>query len=81
MIRGLIFDGEACPACQHPWPVTVQGREVGYVTTAIWSLRFEQNIALAMVERGYWEAGTEITVLAEDGIERRGRITDLPMEG
>ena len=79
MIRGLIFDGDACPACQHPWPVTVDGREVGYVTTAIWSPRFEQNIALAMIERGYWDAGTEITVLAEDGSERCGLISDLPM--
>ena len=80
MIRGLIFDGEACPACQHPWPVVVDGREVGYVTTAIWSPRFESNVALAMIERGYWDAHTEITVLAEDGIERRGRVSNLPME-
>ena len=80
MIRGLIFDGEACPACQYPWPVVVDGREVGYVTTAIWSPRFESNVALAMIERDYWDARTAITVLAEDGIERRGRVSNLPME-
>jgi len=79
MIRGLIFNGDACPACQHPWPVKVDGREVGYATTAIWSPRFEQNVALGMIDRGSWDAGTEITVLAEDGVERRGRVTDLPM--
>jgi dimethylsulfoniopropionate demethylase len=80
MIRGLIFDGEACPACQQPWPVTVDGREVGYVTTAVWSPRFEKNVALAMIERDHWDARTEITVLAEDGIERRGMVSNLPME-
>jgi dimethylsulfoniopropionate demethylase len=33
MIRGLLFDGEACPACQAPWTVSVDGTKVGYVTT------------------------------------------------
>lgn len=81
MIRGLIFEGDACPACQQPWPVTVDGRNVGFVTTAIWSPRFEKNVALAMIDLGYWEARTEIRVQAEDGVERRGRVVDLPMQG
>jgi dimethylsulfoniopropionate demethylase len=80
LIRGVIFDGEACPACQHPWPLTVETRQVGYVTTAIWSPRFERNVALAMLDRGYWPTGTAVTVSASDGSQRTGTVTELPME-
>ena len=79
LIRGLIFDGEACPACQHPWPVMHADQQVGYVTSSIWSPRFERNVALAMLDRGYWEAGLEVSVRSSDGLDRNGVITDLPM--
>jgi dimethylsulfoniopropionate demethylase len=62
-----------------PWPIIVDEQQVGYVTTAIWSPRFEQNIALAMLDRGYWKAGFEVTVVSAEGRERRGIISDLPM--
>ena len=78
-IRGLLFDGDPCPPCQHPWPVRVDGREAGYVTSAIWSPRFEQNVALGMLKQGSWEAGTEVSVISEEGTERKGRVVDLPM--
>lgn len=80
LIRGVIFDGDACPACQHPWPLTVDGQQVGYVTTAIWSPRFERNVALAMIDRGYWNAHTAVCVHCVDGLERRGIVTELPMQ-
>jgi dimethylsulfoniopropionate demethylase len=79
LIRGMIFEGDACPACQHPWPISVEERQVGHVTTAIWSPRFERNVALAMLDRGYWKPGTEVQVHPTGGLERRGIITDLPM--
>ncbi len=79
-IRGLIFDGDPCPACQYTWPLTIEGRQVGYVTSAIWSPRFEQNVALAMLERGFWQAGTAVDVACGDGSTRAGIVTDLPME-
>lgn len=79
LIRGVIFDGDACPPCQHPWPIMVDGQQVGYVTTAIWSPRFERNVALAMLDRGYWKADTEVIVIPPEGLERRGIISDLPM--
>jgi dimethylsulfoniopropionate demethylase len=63
----------------HPWPIIVDERQVGYITTAIWSPRFEHNIALAMLDRGYWEAKTGVTVVSSEGLDRRGIITDLPM--
>jgi len=80
LIRGVIFDGEACPACQHPWPLTIENQQVGYVTTAVWSPGFERNVALAMLDRGYWEAGAAVTVSAGDGSHRQGIVTELPMQ-
>jgi len=79
LIRGVIFGGDACPPCQHPWPVSSGGREIGYVTSAIWSPRFEQNVGLAMIARDYWDAATEIRVRSEDGLERQGIVSELPM--
>lgn len=80
-IRGLIFDGAPCAAPRHPWPLRVDDRQVGQVTSAAPSPRFEANVALVMVERDYWTPGTEVAVDTGDGVARRGRITALPMEG
>lgn len=79
LIRGVIFDGDACPPCQYPWPLRVEQRQVGYITSAIWSPRFERNVALAMLDHGYWDARTEVTVCSQDSLEHRGTISDLPM--
>ena len=81
LIRGLIFDGEACPTCSRPWPLMIDGAQIGYVTSAIWSPRFQGNVALAMIEREHWRVGTAVGVHCEDGSERSGVITELPMEG
>ncbi len=81
LIRGLVFDGEACPACQHPWPLRSGAEEAGYVTSAIWSPRFGANVALAMLERDYQDAGTGVEVRCGDGSQRAGIVYNLPMEG
>ena len=56
------------------------GRQVGYVTTAIWSPRFQRNVALAMIDRGYWQARSKVSVIPADGQQFAGVITDLPMQ-
>lgn len=78
-IRGIKFGTDRCPPCSLPWPVQVGDKKVGYVTSAAWSPRFESNVALAMIDRDYWEEGCEITVEAEDGIVREGTVSSLPM--
>ncbi len=79
-IRGLRFDGDPCPPCQHAWPVQVNGNFAGQVTSAIWSPRFEQNVALAMLERKHWDEGTGVSIDCGDGSLRHGFVCDLPME-
>ena len=80
LIRGLVFDGDACPPPRRPWPLQAEGRTVGQVTSATWSPRLNRNVALAMLERGYWQAGTRVRVRCGDGSERGGVVSDLPME-
>ncbi len=44
------------------WPITACGERVGEVTSAVWSPRLQQNIALAMVRIDAAEVGTALTV-------------------
>ncbi|MEM8862090.1 MAG: dimethylsulfoniopropionate demethylase, partial [Chloroflexota bacterium] len=52
MIRGVLFGGDKCPRAAQPWPVKIDGEQVGHVTTCIWSPRYEQNVSLGMIKRG-----------------------------
>ena len=44
------------------WPITAGGERVGEVTSAVWSPRLAQNIALAMVRVDAADVGTALTV-------------------
>jgi len=44
------------------WPITAGGERVGEVTSAVWSPRLAQNIALAMVRIDAAEVGTALTI-------------------
>jgi aminomethyltransferase len=44
------------------WPITAGGESVGEVTSAVWSPRLAQNIALAMVRIDAAEVGTALTI-------------------
>jgi aminomethyltransferase len=57
-IEGKPFVG----ANEEYWPLTIDGRRIGTVTSGIYSPRLEKNIALAMVAREYAEIGTRMTV-------------------
>ena len=43
------------------WPITAGGERVGEVTSAVWSPRLAQNIALAMVRIDAADVGTALT--------------------
>ncbi|MEC7417618.1 MAG: glycine cleavage T C-terminal barrel domain-containing protein [SAR324 cluster bacterium] len=34
----------------------MNGQQVGHTTTVVWSLRLKRNLALAMMDVGYWNA-------------------------
>ena len=60
---GLILN---CERLKGPntsfWPVTKSNTHIGKVTSAVYSPRLDQNIALAIVSIEYSEIGTELTV-------------------
>ena len=78
LLRGVRFEGAPTPPCTTTWAVRAGGPEVGRLPTAVWSPRFETNIGFAMMERGWWEPGTEVEIEVIDGTVRRGRLCDLP---
>ena len=49
------------------WPVLAGGETVGQVTSAVWSPRLEQNIALAMVAVEHSGTGTSLEVMTDRG--------------
>ncbi len=81
IIRGVLFDGDACPPCQAPWPVMVGARQAGAITSAIWSPRFKNNVALAMIHKDYCLPDTLVRVQIPDHGARHGRIMPLPFPG
>ena len=78
-VKGIVFNGNKCPPCASAWPVFVNEREVGQVTTAIWSPRLEANVSLGMVIRSYWNDGQLVTIQCADGSLRDGVVRDLPL--
>ena len=78
IIRGVLFDGNACPPCQTPWPIMVGTRQVGAITSAIWSPRFKNNVALAMVDKDHCLPDTRVRVRVPGHATRRGQIRSLP---
>jgi dimethylsulfoniopropionate demethylase len=77
-IRGILFDGDPCPPCASTWPLRVDDDEAGFITTAIWSPRFRQNVALGMLRKRFWKAGQKVSVHSADGQIRRGTVITLP---
>ncbi len=78
LIRGILFGEKRCPPCANPWPLHADNQVVGHITTAIWSPRFEQNVALGMLDRGYWNAGQAVSVEMPNGLWQSGIIVGLP---
>ena len=68
---GIVMDGErlASPNTTF-WPIKHNGNIVGKVTSAVYSPRLEQNIALAMVDVTAAELGCKLSV--ETSTETRG---------
>jgi aminomethyltransferase len=60
------------------WPVHASGREVGYVTNAVWSPRLEKNIGYAWVPIELAGVGTPFEVAWPFGERAEARVAALP---
>ncbi|SEQ55909.1 aminomethyltransferase [Loktanella sp. DSM 29012] len=59
------------------WPIKSDGAQIGKVTSAVYSPRLERNIALAMVEVGHAQIGTEVEVMTPSG-PARATVVERP---
>ena len=68
------IDGDI-PVCDRAWSMHSDGELVGQVTSAAKSPDFGTNVAIAMLDRGYWEAGRELRVETSTGT-LTGRVVE-----
>ena len=59
-IVGLELDGNAIP--RHGYPVEVDGKQVGEVTTGYRSISTGKSVAMAMIDKPYDKLGTKVEV-------------------
>jgi glycine cleavage system aminomethyltransferase T len=64
---GLVIHSEPLFKLAQPWPVECNGRQVGVITSAVYSPDLDQNVAMAMVGIESAEVGTEVSVDMGDG--------------
>ncbi len=67
MIRPISIQGEI-PVCDRAWPAYANGKQIGQVTSAIFSPDFQTNVAIGMVANSHWDAGTTIEIETQDGL-------------
>ena len=75
---GLIIDGERLlmPNTKF-WPLSIDGKIVGKVTSAVYSPRLKKNIALGMVSNQFSEIGRTFKVAIQDQM-RNAEVTQKP---
>jgi aminomethyltransferase len=77
-IVGVAIDGDPFPALNYTkWPAQADGRQVGQVTSAIYSPRLQQNIGYCWLPTGLTAPGTTVSVVSEWG-PRTATVTSLP---
>lgn len=65
----------------HPGdPIRGEGRDIGRVTSAVWSPALERPIALGYVHRDFSEPGSQVTIQTANG-PAAGTVTALPFVG
>ena len=75
---GLIIDGPAITGSNtRYWNLEKEGQKVGEITSAVFSPRLEENIALAMVEKAFAAIGTEFQVTTTNG-NSTARVVEKP---
>ncbi len=70
-----------CNPLQGPntifWPVAVEGKILGKVTSAVYSPRLKKNIALAMMDINYTDLGQKVEILTNFG-NQLGTVIQKP---
>ena len=80
-IKGVIFDGTKIPTITRPLQVFDKEKIkiIGLLTSGAYSPRFQKNVGVGMIDRGYWEEDNNIEVKIDDKTFCQGQIKDLPL--
>jgi len=78
-IQGILFGTQPCVVCSEPWQVIVGDEPAGFVTSAIWSPRFNANIGYAMLQKKFSFLGQNITVYQSANAQYSGVTVALPI--
>jgi glycine cleavage system aminomethyltransferase T len=74
---GVEIAGDRLEMNETKWPVESDGKRVGDVTSAIFSLRLEKNIGFAWVPVQLSDLGTGLLVETPDGV-RDATVVSMP---
>ena len=66
-VRAIEIKADTLPPCDRAWPLYVGAADVGQVTSAAVSPDFGVGVAIGMVSRGHWDAGTALEVETPHG--------------
>jgi dimethylsulfoniopropionate demethylase len=78
-IRGVVFAGPKCPTCSVPWPVVLDGKKIGQLTSGMYSPRLKANVALGMIIREFWDTIKVVQIDCLDGLTRQGKLSNFPL--
>lgn len=79
-IAGYTVAGDRVPHQRNPWPVMSGDRQVGVVSSSVWSPRLGTNVALGMLDTAHGDIGTQLVVDAPDGA-RAAVVAEVPFPG
>jgi len=72
---GIACDGRVVPPADSK--LVCDGKEVGWITSAVWSLARQAVIALGYVRREHWDEGSEMEIVLAGGTTV-ARVVSLP---
>ena len=75
-LSGLLFDGTVAVR-RRRFVNSVDGKEIGRITSATYSPELQRTIALAYLKYDYIASGTPVKVIAADQ-EFSGKVVELP---
>jgi len=68
IIRPIEIAGAPLGTPTDIWPVLADGRQVGHIASAAYSPDYGVNVAIGMVARSHWDAGTRVEAKTPDGM-------------
>jgi len=75
-LMGIEIDGDEMTSVAEPEPIMVDGKQVGILTSAVFSPDYELNIGFVMMKVEHADEGTEVIVESSQGT-RKGEICEI----